>query len=326
MPDLKTLRELLGLPSSLKGTAAVNRVIRLHMPGGEEVLNVIARLQEALHGRTKENPMLRDMLDALVTARDKMAEAILAAELREDILHIVNIRGKKMNIDMQHANFKHKIEITRDGVKSIKLQGIGDYAGTVWIEEDTAAPRGWRIAGSYSTLAERVEKAAPWLGTIREKWTDADARAAVEQAIHAAGLPPDASFEQIRAAVVIEPEATVPAGEYILGDPCHFVPRSVWTELLESSDYFKRPVGTVDGFDVVAFPTSDGTCLSNLGHILTIDAGLIGLTPLALAEKNKTEDRFAPAHVVKFAGDTRCCADPENPGVWRFGDIRVEKR
>ena len=39
-------------------------------------------------------------------------------------------------------------------------------------------------------------------------------------------------------------EVEVPAGRYILGDPCYAVPDSEWMELLESCNYFENPIGT----------------------------------------------------------------------------------
>ena len=40
-------------------------------------------------------------------------------------------------------------------------------------------------------------------------------------------------------------EVEVPAGKYILGDPCYAVPDSEWMELLESCEFFNSPIGTI---------------------------------------------------------------------------------
>ena len=50
----------------------------------------------------------------------------------------------------------------------------------------------------------------------------------------------------------------VPAGKYVIGDPCYTVPNDDWETLLQSCDYFNRPVGISGGFEVLAFPTQYG--------------------------------------------------------------------
>lgn len=80
-------------------------------------------------------------------------------------------------------------------------------------------------------------------------------------------------------------EATLPAGRYVLGDPCYFVPDDSWDEALETSDFFQtRCYGTFTTDDgrqatVVAFGTEygDGVYSSSIGFDFGVDAGLIGL-------------------------------------------------
>lgn len=110
----------------------------------------------------------------------------------------------------------------------------------------------------------------------------------------------------------------VPAGTYMLGDPCYFVPRKDWMELLKSSDYFNSPVGVTNGNQVFAFNTAhgDGIYSDNLGNCYPVDAGLIGLTPFDYT--TDTSERLG--NLVTFAEYTICsCED----GVLTFGDIVI---
>lgn len=80
---------------------------------------------------------------------------------------------------------------------------------------------------------------------------------------------------------------TVPAGTYYFGDPCYAVPDQFWMDLLNSCDFFSDTlVGTVNGFTVYSAGTmyGDGLYRDSLGREFPVDAGMIGLTPVALAE------------------------------------------
>lgn len=82
---------------------------------------------------------------------------------------------------------------------------------------------------------------------------------------------------------------SVPAGRYYLGDPCHVIDADEnWMELLESSDYFMdNPIGTLHGYDVLAFGTAHGDgSYQEVGGagVVGVDAGLIGLVPEELME------------------------------------------
>jgi hypothetical protein len=86
----------------------------------------------------------------------------------------------------------------------------------------------------------------------------------------------------------------VPAGTYWLGDPCYTVPDDDWMPLLRTCGVFGAsddpadgqpgPVGTVRGHEVLAFGTAhgDGEYQGSDGHRYGVDAGLIGLVPVAL--------------------------------------------
>ena len=110
----------------------------------------------------------------------------------------------------------------------------------------------------------------------------------------------------------------VPKGAYILGDPCYVVPDKDWGDLLASCNYFNEPVGSVGDFKVLAFGTKwgDGCYPDNKGNTYPVDAGLIGLVPVAYA----TDDRKDSTLVV-FETATLCTNDG---GILKFGDYIID--
>ena len=116
-------------------------------------------------------------------------------------------------------------------------------------------------------------------------------------------------------------KVVVPAGDYWLGDPCYAVPDDLWHELLESSGYFlDKPFGTVAGHNVLAFGTAygDGVYLDQFDNQYPVDAGLIGLTPVGLANGRPFGSRL-----ITFKYDTECTG---HEGVMRFGDYKINTR
>lgn len=109
----------------------------------------------------------------------------------------------------------------------------------------------------------------------------------------------------------------VPAGKYILGDPCYYIQDDDWSPLLESCDYFNQPIGQIGGFNVLAFGTKygDGSYLDQHKNEYGVDAGIIGLVPLAYEGK--------PDHgnqEIEFKHDSECWDDN---GVLHFGSIVI---
>jgi hypothetical protein len=117
----------------------------------------------------------------------------------------------------------------------------------------------------------------------------------------------------------------VPAGSYYLGDPCYTVPDRLWGEVLESCDYFSDPVGVVRGHHVLAFSTKygDGTYHDEAGNSYPVDAGLIGLVPVALVEEQEKGEveRSKCSRIVTFTKPVQCWADD---GTLHFGNITIE--
>jgi hypothetical protein len=119
-------------------------------------------------------------------------------------------------------------------------------------------------------------------------------------------------------------QVTVPAGEYYLGDPCYSVPEEFWGELLKSSDRFMtKNQGEANGFTVYAFHTAwgDGTYAGTDGSEYPVDAGLIGLVPVALGGKDCYKGRTDLFTVVVFTQETVCTS---KDGLLSFGHISID--
>ena len=121
---------------------------------------------------------------------------------------------------------------------------------------------------------------------------------------------------------IIQPKSKrvrVPAGLYLLGDPCYGVPDCYWDELLVSCDYFQgQPVGIVDGKSVLGFDTGgDGTYYDQFGTAYGVDAGLLGLVPFI---EGWTENDGGGA-IINFPTDFDCYTDGK---VLVFGTYQID--
>jgi hypothetical protein len=118
---------------------------------------------------------------------------------------------------------------------------------------------------------------------------------------------------------------TVPAGRYFLGDPCYAVPNEYWMPLLDSCDFFDgSPVGQANGSQVLAFSTAwgDGTYNDQHGNSYPVDAGLIGLMPIALAQqRDDFEQLESLGRFVNFDSPTACI---KAEGVLTFGKYAID--
>lgn len=114
-------------------------------------------------------------------------------------------------------------------------------------------------------------------------------------------------------------EVTVPAGEYVLGDPCYTFPRDHWMALLNSCDFFRDGPGHAAGLEVVAFGTAwgDGSYEGSNGFEYAVDAGLIGLVPVF---EGMEHTPHLTTRVV-FTEPTKCSTDGK--GRLKFGDIEI---
>lgn len=123
-------------------------------------------------------------------------------------------------------------------------------------------------------------------------------------------------------------EVEVPAGHYILGDPCYVVPDCDWDSLLQSCNYFENPIGYVkDGiqeFPVLAFSTlwGDGCYKGTDGNTYPVDAGLIGLVPVEILGNDVHNLRGDLSKIVTFDKTVKCSRDSD--GKLRFGHITID--
>ena len=119
---------------------------------------------------------------------------------------------------------------------------------------------------------------------------------------------------------VLNTTVLVPAGKYVLGDPCYVVPNDDWSTLLESCNYFRSSIGSSGGFEVLGFSTmwGDGCYFDNKGRVYPVDAGLIGLVPLEYANKEEFDEDTV---IVEFTKPTKCTR--HEGGNLVFGDIVI---
>lgn len=117
----------------------------------------------------------------------------------------------------------------------------------------------------------------------------------------------------------------MPAGTYLVGDPCYAVADDRWMEWLESANF--RDDGQVliaelDGHPVLGIGTAhgDGVYTDEDGKRYPVDAGLIGLVPIEVAGGALTL-RSDLNHVVTFNGPFDCRYDD---GVIRLGHIVID--
>lgn len=117
----------------------------------------------------------------------------------------------------------------------------------------------------------------------------------------------------------------MPAGEYVLGDPCysfHGERDKQWTDWLNIADFKNASVlvGSIDGYTILGLGTMYGdgaysTTLSS-GFVVGVDAGLVGLVPV---EFNGVADGLVEK--VVFDNPVECWR--EDNGDLHFGEIVV---
>lgn len=120
---------------------------------------------------------------------------------------------------------------------------------------------------------------------------------------------------------------TMPAGTYRLGDPCYSVPSKRWLEWLESANYltaYEKLLADLDGKPVLGFATKygDGEYPGSDGFRYGVDAGLIGLVPVEVADRDDLYGNEPPWTVVTFEEEVLCTRDEH--GTLTFGHIVIE--
>jgi hypothetical protein len=117
-------------------------------------------------------------------------------------------------------------------------------------------------------------------------------------------------------------------GSYYIGDPCFLFNRRSWLEILRQTDFFEKEDSTIDNLKVAVKGTihGDGDYQDNYGRKYGVDAGLIGILPIALIEKDNeyTKEQIEESdfmHIVKFEQDFEV---EVSPGHFQFGDIIID--
>ena len=112
----------------------------------------------------------------------------------------------------------------------------------------------------------------------------------------------------------------IQAGKYYLGDPCYSF-EDGWHKVLDETDCFDNPTTKIDGYQILGFKTAygDGEYRSNTGRTFCVDAGMIGLVPVELAE---VENPFSTI-VIEFHEPTLCT---NKAGLMKFGLIKIDTR
>ena len=115
---------------------------------------------------------------------------------------------------------------------------------------------------------------------------------------------------------VLSTTVRVQPGTYYVGDPCYVVPGEKWDEFCRQL-WGDAAVITIDGLECLAYPTQygDGVYLGSDGFEYGVDAGLIGLVPLALVKGVLVH----LGKVVEFEREFVCERTEE--GRLTFGDI-----
>lgn len=136
------------------------------------------------------------------------------------------------------------------------------------------------------------------------------------------------TFEQFVNEMMSSNDNKLPAGKYFVGDPCYTISNERWDSYLKAyykatSDKVETACFEFDGMMCCVAPTmhGDGTYDSSHGPI-SVDAGLIGATPIELSDYSEEQLSKLGAIIVfdePFGIDTEMHV--EGPGEIRIGEI-----
>lgn len=128
----------------------------------------------------------------------------------------------------------------------------------------------------------------------------------------------------IEVSKTVEVTVRMPPGEYYVSDPCYCFNDDTWPKIGELTNWWEdeeKPVFEYKGKACLAFSTAhgDGCFTDNQGREYGVDAGMIGLIPVEVADK---EPGNGLGHKMTFTKSFRCTRFPE--GKLRFGDIVID--
>lgn len=98
---------------------------------------------------------------------------------------------------------------------------------------------------------------------------------------------------------------TLPAGDYYMGDPCYVIAEELWDKFCDAYQAVDDGVFEFEGHKVFVCSTQygDGSYYDNLGKEYGVDAGIIGLIPVALCVKAKpplfNDEGFVAGHLFE---------------------------
>lgn len=124
---------------------------------------------------------------------------------------------------------------------------------------------------------------------------------------------------------------TLPSGEYIVGDLCHFLPEAIYNPVVVSGgvgarivtfEYDKQHVALYMFYDYTAL--GDGEYNDENGNVYYVDAGIIGclrVSDLPTSLRNEMVLRAEDcAHLVTMKSTFKPCCDT---GVFSIGHISI---
>ena len=118
----------------------------------------------------------------------------------------------------------------------------------------------------------------------------------------------------------------LPAGTYFIGDPCYAIEYEKWDDYLMHLWDAGKGIFDFEEFTVCAFDTKhgDGCYSDNNDCSFSVDAGLIGATPISLCVKYGKEELSRLGHIVDFDADFIVYSDMADEGKIVFGDIIIK--
>ena len=97
-------------------------------------------------------------------------------------------------------------------------------------------------------------------------------------------------------------EFVVPKGTYYVGDLCYALEDDIYHDVFGQKGYASGLYQHEEDFFLVSGTAfGDGEYVDTLGRTYAVDAGILGICPIALAKKGTDGGQ-----VIEFDGDTEC--------------------
>ena len=150
----------------------------------------------------------------------------------------------------------------------------------------------------------------------------------IETPHEAVTVPDENGVERtyVRLDVIEDQTVVLPAGTYVVGDPCYTVPDACWGDWLDAAGNEENVTpdvlaASLDGHAIVGIHTAygDGGYTGSDGFDYSVDAGLIGLVPVAIAE----DFRDDLCTIVEFASPVECSYSSDE-GTITLGHISIK--